>query len=177
MFSVFVWMTLRFLVSKVSFSSLRNCWIWSTHALNKLTIFTSLIRAAEYGLENEYSSLAHKGCTLQELWYNVLTRLPPVPFVLDEFTKEFIWKQLQYCASRSPSLHFFLLPQPRMLNIDEGAMPQFGKGGVRDVSLPYRPVSDGPQQLRGSCSTFDTRIEITQEIVHYKPALEDVQNK
>ena len=100
--------------------------------------------------------------------------MPPVPFILDEFTKQFVWRHLLQCADRSQSLLFFIQSLPKPLSI-KGEVDNLGKTGVMDVLYPYRPVSDRLDGLRGSCSTFGMRVEVTHDVVRQQPTLEDAK--
>eukprot|EP00731_Ephydatia_muelleri_P039054 Em1074g2a len=83
-----------------------------------------------------------EGCTFAELCELVARRQPPVAFPLDEQTKQFIW----------------VVETLRLLGAAQG---------VEYVHpYPYRLVSDEnqPVRVRGSCSTYEQRRDVTEDI-------------
>eukprot|EP00731_Ephydatia_muelleri_P002705 Em0001g2705a len=103
-----------------------------------------------------------EGCTFAELCELVARRQPPVAFPLDEQTKQFIWGQL---IQRGTIVRLYKLPEPR--KVVETLRPLGAAQGVEYVHpYPYRLVSDEnqPVRVRGSCSTYEQRRDVTEDI-------------
>ncbi|XP_067134932.1 general transcription factor 3C polypeptide 1 [Centruroides vittatus] len=105
------------------------------------------------------------GITLTVLWLR-LEKRPHFPLPLDEDSKAFIWEVI----SQHPDIEFYELPEPRKqftlfnrydyLDLDIGIV--FEPENVPDDIYPYKAIDE--KDVRGSCSTFTTRKNITSEI-------------
>lgn len=102
------------------------------------------------------------GITLSTLWLR-LEKRPYFPLSLDDDSKAFIWEFI----SQHPDIEFYELPEPRKkfvlfnrydyLDLDIGIV--FEPENIPDDIYPYKAVDE--KDIRGSCTTFFTRKNIT----------------
>lgn len=115
------------------------------------------------------------GITLQALWVRLQLR-PNFPFSLDNKSKAFIWNSLV----RESRLSFYALAEPRidLVIYDRYKYVDPNSGYVVEpTDLPPDPYPFkliNKNGLLGSCSTFDTRADVSDEIRRSSPALDDV---
>lgn len=116
------------------------------------------------------------GITLEALWTRLQNR-PRFPLAIDDASKEFIWRSL----IPEQRLQFYKLPEPRVklviydryqhLDPDSGYV-------VEPDDLPedpYPPKIINEKDVRGSCSTFYERVEITDDVRRTEPALGKIE--
>ncbi|ELU11827.1 hypothetical protein CAPTEDRAFT_95451 [Capitella teleta] len=109
------------------------------------------------------------GITIPALWLRLSTCQPPFSLKLDPQSKEFIWNEV-ICPH--PEFEFYRLPQPRppvafkqrfSTNPEELAecTSLLMEG---DDPYPVHPIKDEVHGIFGSCLTYKTRVNITEDI-------------
>ncbi|XP_064606133.1 general transcription factor 3C polypeptide 1-like [Liolophura sinensis] len=115
------------------------------------------------------------GITLPSLWLRLAER-PVFPLALDDRAKGFIWRTIL----QQDCIGMYILPEPRPVividNRENYTDPETGicvePELLPEEFYPVHPVNkDG---VRGSCGTYDTRQNITEEIRQTGMSLEDV---
>lgn len=114
------------------------------------------------------------GITLQALWIR-LQRRPNFGLCLDERSKEFIWQSL----IPEPRLSFYRLKTPRMdlviydryQHVDPITGYVVEPAVLPPDTYPVQVVNKNGQL--GSCTTFDTRKDISEEIRERAPKLDE----
>jgi len=120
-------------------------------------------------------TLLNAGCTLGELWEVVSNREPPVSFKLDSPTKSFIWTHLLRCVEEAKTVRIFQLAEPReLVQTTSTHSPSFVE---YCHPFPYRLISIPEKGIRGSCASFNTRKDITTEILQEQMDLSTVMEK
>ncbi|CAN7999354.1 unnamed protein product [Ixodes hexagonus] len=115
------------------------------------------------------------GITLQALWVRLEGR-PKFPLALDDKSKAFIWRSIV----PDPRLMFYELAEPRadLVIYDRYKHVDPDTGHVTEPkALPpdlYPVVLVNKDGQRGSCSTFDSRVSVTDVVRGSKPGLEEV---
>ncbi|KAK2151537.1 hypothetical protein LSH36_360g02028 [Paralvinella palmiformis] len=130
---------------------------------------------------NEIALEGLDGITLSGLWLRLANCEPSFTLNLDADSKEYIWTSV---ITRHSDLTFFLLekPRPPLLIIERG----LGKNSENipddldfgEDPYPYQLIQDG--DVVGSCSTYYTRQNVTEEIRPAGgcvPSLDDVMKK
>lgn len=112
-------------------------------------------------------NIKHAGCTIDELWSHLANRQPPISFKLDEYIKPLAWKHLLTCAQNSNAVQLFQLSAPREPN---QTTFQFSIGtSILWVEykhpFPYRPINDTTTGVRGSCSCYSDRKNVTDDVI------------
>ncbi|XP_002414457.3 general transcription factor 3C polypeptide 1 [Ixodes scapularis] len=115
------------------------------------------------------------GITLQALWIRLKDR-PKFPFALDDKSKAFIWRSIVPDAR----LDFYRLQEPRqeLVLYDRYKHVDPDSGYVIEPKVlppdlyPVELVNKNGQ--RGSCSTFDSRVNVSEKVRKAKLTLEAV---
>jgi hypothetical protein len=109
------------------------------------------------------------GCTPDELWDHLSCRHHQPPSVIDTGMKSFLWGQLLNCTSLMKLYH---IPHPAPLQgpLNQLLLPD---GTTRwNEYLPvhqYMYISEEGGKIKGSCSTYCERRDITDEILSLSP--------
>uniref|UniRef100_A0A224YXQ5 General transcription factor 3C polypeptide 1 n=1 Tax=Rhipicephalus zambeziensis TaxID=60191 RepID=A0A224YXQ5_9ACAR len=115
------------------------------------------------------------GITLQALWVRLQLR-PNFPLSLDSKSKAFMWRSLV----PDTRLNFYVLAEPRMdlvvydryKNVDANTGYVVEPKNLPADPYPFKMVNKNGQM--GSCSTFETRADVTNEIRRGSLTLDDV---
>ncbi|XP_067947598.1 general transcription factor 3C polypeptide 1-like [Watersipora subatra] len=104
------------------------------------------------------------GITLDSLWYRLGRTFPQFRIKLDDKSKSYLWTKV---VSKFKDVKFYVLPEERDTFVDPE--PQFSDTGVEiykpdplRIMMPCCYIIDGI--VRGSCSTFSTRKDVTTEV-------------
>lgn len=118
------------------------------------------------------------GITLQALWIR-LERRPKFPLALDVKSKAFIWRsvvpdtRLEFYELKKPRLDLVIYDRYKHVDPDAGYV-------IEPNSLPpdiYPVELVNKDGQRGSCSTFDSRLNISATVRESKPTLEEAVNQ
>ena len=124
------------------------------------------------------------GCTLEGLWMHLSDRQPAITFSLDNPTKSYIWSQ--FLSSVKPAVEscpvrLYLLPKPRELTpAVQGTTPPTPSPLDYHHPFSYRFISDtsaGHTTVKGSCTTYRERKDVTMEISEEMPSLMTIVEK
>ncbi|CAL4088885.1 unnamed protein product, partial [Meganyctiphanes norvegica] len=122
-------------------------------------------------LEDEISLEGLDGCTLEALWLrlshrpNFTSKMP-----LDVNSKEFLWSFIV----DNEEISMFKLPVPRdtlvIFNRYENMDSELGivlepHEEPKDI-YPFHGIDDEKNEVRGSCHTYYSRIDVTDEVIH-----------
>ncbi|KAL3228862.1 hypothetical protein MRX96_023762 [Rhipicephalus microplus] len=118
------------------------------------------------------------GITLQALWVRLQMR-PNFPLSLDSKSKAFMWRSLL----PDTRLSFYVLGKPRIdlvvydryKNVDANTGYVVEPKNLPPDPYPFKMINKNG--LMGSCSTFETRANVTDEIRRSSPTLDDVVSR
>ena len=107
------------------------------------------------------------GCTIDELWSHLADRQPPISFKLDEYIKPLAWKHLLLCTRNSNAIQLFQLSVPRELQKTtfESSIGTSIQWVEYRHPFPYRPINDATTGVRGSCSCYSDRKNVTDDVI------------
>ncbi|KAM9792810.1 general transcription factor 3C polypeptide 1 [Neosynchiropus ocellatus] len=111
-------------------------------------------------VEDEVALEGLDGITIPSLWIRLSNRKQPFALKLDDLTKGFIWR---YLVSNT-ELKFYELPEERD---DVLLFDRFTYEVVevkRKEIYPLNIIVNNKDGLRGSCSTFNERKDVTREV-------------
>ena len=103
-------------------------------------------------------------------------RQQPLELQLDELTKQFIWHQLLECTRQTHLMSFYLLPEPRKDTKSLQPSSTLGREAFMEYHnpFPYRPVNSGEETVKGSCSTYALRRDVTADILQHNMTLNGI---
>ncbi len=114
------------------------------------------------------------GCTLEELWECLKKSSPS--YVLDSSSKAYIWRQLlAHCTNQNVLSGLSL----SLYKVPPGARPHVpqARGDVYTHPYPYSWVRDRERGVRGSCSSYGTREDVTDAVSRENLQLHQVEEK
>ena len=101
---------------------------------------------------------------MEQLWQHLAGRKLQYPFELAPRVRAFLWTQLVDYATEANAVKFFKLAAERELkppavqSVDDLPWLAF------KYELPYVPISDMTTAVRGSCSSYHDRVDVTEDI-------------
>ena len=137
------------------------------------------------------ASLHYPGCTLEELWTHLTDRQPPISFKLDIFTKSYLWNQVLASVTDTvdtcPVL-LYQLPSPRELTQTVFYPGTTSYARIVSTRMEYKhpftyrfvnapSTSSSHPAVRGSCTSFFQRQDVTMEIASEEMSLSDSEAK